>query len=196
MTRRASSRRLLQRLRISWAPHCWWARTNESLSTLQQRAVHASCPAKSWSNRKQSLSAKIVDCSSALPCPVQVVNDALLKGVSKSSLGGEALDASEGGGGGGLLTLLLSLFLSGGKMALVWDVVAQVVSSIDGPLVRRASDVPLGSVRMFALHSRCEDRNVLVQTLVDGSPASARGLAVVDARPCTVVVSTPSHRWC
>lgn len=67
---------------------------------------------------------------------MQVVNDALLKGVSKSSLGGEALDASEGGGGGGLLTLLLSLFLSGGKMALVWDVVAQVVSSIDGPLVR------------------------------------------------------------
>lgn len=69
---------------------------------------------------------------------MQVVNDALLKGVSKSSLGGEALDASEGGGGGGLLTLLLSLFLSGGKMALVWDVVAQVVSSIDGPLVRTA----------------------------------------------------------
>jgi hypothetical protein len=67
-----------------------------------------------------------------------VIDDALLKCVSKSSLGGEALDPSEGGGGGGLLTLLLSLFLSGGKMALVWDVVAQSVASIDGPLVRPA----------------------------------------------------------
>lgn len=64
-----------------------------------------------------------------------MIDDALLKGVSKASLGGEALDAAEGGSGGGLLTLLLSLFLSGGKMAFVWDVVAQVVAGIDGPLV-------------------------------------------------------------
>ncbi len=65
-----------------------------------------------------------------------MVDDALLKGVSKTSLGGEALDG-EGGAGGGLLTLLLSFFLSGGKMAFVWDVVASVVSGIDGPLVGR-----------------------------------------------------------
>jgi len=66
-----------------------------------------------------------------------VVDDALLKGVSKTSLGGEALDGEGGAGGGGLLTLLLSFFLSGGKMAFVWDVVASVVSGIDGPLVGR-----------------------------------------------------------
>jgi hypothetical protein len=106
---------------------------------------------------------------------VQVVNDALLKGVSKSSLGGEALDASEGGGGGGLLTLLLSLFLSGGKMALVWDVVAQVVSSIEGPLVRPAADVSINSICMFALQLRHTEHAASLHSLPSRESCTYQG---------------------
>lgn len=140
-TRRASSRRSPQRSRTSWAPHYWWARpieTIQNLPTFQRLAARVSRSASPSSSGEHTLNARRIPSIAHLLVLMQVVNDALLKGVSKSSLGGEALDASEGGGGGGLLTLLLSLFLSGGKMALVWDVVAQVVSSIDGPLVRTA----------------------------------------------------------
>jgi hypothetical protein len=92
---------------------------------------------------------------------VQIIDDALLKGVSRSSLGGEALDAAEAGSGGGLLTLLLSLFLSGGKMALVWDVVAQVVSSIDGPLVR-STQACLLAVNTCLCASRAHGRSAAI----------------------------------
>ena len=49
----------------------------------------------------------------------------------------QALEGSSDGGAG-LLNLVLSLFLSGGKMAFVWDVVAEVCSCIPGPLVRQS----------------------------------------------------------
>ncbi len=66
-----------------------------------------------------------------------VADDALLRSLCKTALGADVLEA--GDCGGSILAMLLSFFITGGRAAFVWDVLARIASSRDhvaGPLVR------------------------------------------------------------
>lgn len=84
--------------------------------------------------------------ASRLGASLLVVDETLLRAVSRATLGCDALDPSDGASGGvtGVLNTLLSFVLSGGRVACVWDVLTQVLTSahaIQGALVVLVPDV-------------------------------------------------------